>query len=632
MNPRWLAFLRLSLLLMLVCAAAAEEKVTVPAAIVAYPEMILYNGRIVTMDDTSQGPSPGHIYRAIAIRERRIQALGSDAEILSYAGLKTDKVDLKGRTVIPGIVDAHTHIHNNELDWWTHEHPEAFETLARKFVVGGATYDELRRGIELVLKERMAGGPPNQWAFIELPQSDPKNPGTGTGLGVHYLSERQITIKDLDALSPNHPVMLEAHPSRMVNDAAKKDLERIYGFFHDSRVDETGYGNLIEYSRSLPVDGYFRFRPNGTRELADILEQGLVKNAAVGITTFVSHMMGMQFFDAYLVLAREDRMPIRFGYTNYFGFETSDNPEVFYRGLGDQAGLGTDYLWSAGTGLGNMDSIPPQFCLSIKTPANRENCYNKPDSPMAKATITAILGKQRLAAGHNWGDKALDYFFSYIDAAMKQDPSITMDYIRSRRFSADHCGFYPSPSQIPRVAQYGMYISCAGNTISRSYPLLKQVGMQYANWIAPVNSMLKAGVRVVAENEAGVRGNQSGTYFNEPWHLVTRKNEYGVIVAPEEGVDRMTLMKMMTAWPAEYALREKSVGTLEPGKLADVVVLNKDYFTVPDSEAVGIYPVMTIVGGKIEVIRNEYAQELGRTPVGPQLEFKNELRVNRTDY
>src|SRR5689334_22179534 len=98
--------------------ALAQSTVTVPTAIVAYPELILYNGKIVSMDDTSSGPSPGTIYQAIAVRDRKIQALGTDALILSYAGPQTQKVDLKGRTVIPGIVDSHTHIHNNEVAYW----------------------------------------------------------------------------------------------------------------------------------------------------------------------------------------------------------------------------------------------------------------------------------------------------------------------------------------------------------------------------------------------------------------------------------------------------------------------------------------------------------------------------------
>ncbi|MCH7978519.1 MAG: hypothetical protein IH935_06020, partial [Acidobacteria bacterium] len=91
-------------------AGMSQDLVTVPRAIAAYPDMILYNGKIVTMDDTSTGLSPGSIVEAIALRDKKIQALGTNTEMLSYAGPQTQKMDLKGRTVIPGLIDSHFHV------------------------------------------------------------------------------------------------------------------------------------------------------------------------------------------------------------------------------------------------------------------------------------------------------------------------------------------------------------------------------------------------------------------------------------------------------------------------------------------------------------------------------------------
>ena len=613
------------LMCILVSTVAAQEKVAIPEAIAAYPDLILYNGKVVTMDDTSMGPSPGRIFESIAIRDRKVQALGTSAEILSYAGPKTGKIDLKGRTVMPGIVDTHTHIHNGAVDQWANENPELFSDLARKFSVTGNTFEELRRGIELVLKEQMSGAPPDQWAFIDLPQyaaNDPAMPG----IGIKFLQGREITLKDLDKLT-KHPVHLVAFPSRIINTAAKKQFEKIMGFFPEEIIDEHGFGQLTALFRSLPVDSYFAKRPNAAEELADIVEKGMLGNAAVGITTYVSHITGLQFFDAFRLLERQDRMPIRFGYSHYYGFEVTPEPEVFYRGFGDMAGLGSDYFWNVGTGLSAVDGNYPQMCTSLDVPSNKEICRNKPDvSSRAKVTLVALERRQRVAVGHIYGDKALEYFLDQVDAAMQQDPTLTLEQIRSKRLSSDHCGFYPRPDQIPRMARIGMIISCAGNRITSSYPALKEAGMQYANWIAPAKSMLKAGVKVTAENEAGPRRNRASSYFYETFAFITRKNEQGVLIAPEEAVDRVTLIKMMTAWGAEFALREKFVGTLEPGKFADLLVLNKDYFTVPEPEIPSIFPLLTMVGGKIQVLRNEFAQELGRNPVGPQLEFRNMAR------
>ena len=107
----------LLLALAAVCAASAmaQQRATVPVSIIAYPDLIVHNAKIVTMDNAQMNTDLGTIAQAIAIRDRKIQAVGTNDEILAMAGPKTQKVDVKGRTIIPGIVDSHTHIHNNEI-------------------------------------------------------------------------------------------------------------------------------------------------------------------------------------------------------------------------------------------------------------------------------------------------------------------------------------------------------------------------------------------------------------------------------------------------------------------------------------------------------------------------------------
>jgi predicted amidohydrolase YtcJ len=141
--------------------------------------------------------------------------------------------------------------------------------------------------------------------------------------------------------------------------------------------------------------------------------------------------------------------------------------------------------------------------------------------------------------------------------------------------------------------------------------------MQYAKWISPVKSALAAGVKVVYENEQGVTDGNFA-YF-EPF--ITRKNEQGQLVAPEEAIDRNIVMKMATSWSSEYVLKEDKIGTLEVGKWADFVVLSKDYFTVPVEEIPHLFPVLTAVGGKIRFVREDHAQKLGLKPTGVQLKY-----------
>ena len=110
---------------------------------------------------------------------------------------------------------------------------------------------------------------------------------------------------------------------------------------------------------------------------------------------------------------------------------------------------------------------------------------------------------------------------------------------------------------------------------------------------------------------------------------ITRRNNRGDIVAPEEAIDRETVLKMITIYPAYYVMREEEIGSLEVGKLADFVVFNKDYLTVPVDDLPTVFPLMTVVGGKTVILREEFATELGEEPVGPQIDFVFEEEYNQ---
>ena len=610
-------------------SALSQDRLTVPAKLVSYPTMIIYNGKIMTMDDESTTLRVGTVVQAMAVRGKEIFAIGSDAEILELAGPNTERIDLKGRTVIPGIIDSHTHIHNGEVNYWVSQHPEILEKYSRQFTIPGKTNQEIYKGIEIVLKENMATAPPGQWAFLQLNTNEG---GSGMGQGVKFVQDHAMKLADLNKLASKNPVFVAAHPAYMINDAARKAIRDLYGFEPlvgvGEEMDENQQGGLVLYGRGLVVDGYFK---DHIPELAQIIHDGLLKNAAAGITTFTSHMMGLRFMDGYRYLEAKNDLPIRFAYTHYYGFQDNPDPANFYRRLGDMAGFGSsDYLWTTGVGVGNIDDGPPMFCSSMEAPQEikkREYCKNAPGTSQAAGIYAAILSRERVSLGHAYADKGVDYFMDAIDQAMKEQPGFTLEYIRSRRFSSDHCGFYPRPDQIPRMAKLGYYISCGGNVLDRSYPWLKLYGLQkYEEWIAPIKNLVDGGVRVVYENEAGIQGTKGRTYFNDVVPLITRKNHAGEMVAPNQAVDRVILMKMMTVWPSYYMLKEDKIGTLAPGKWADFLVLNKDYFTVPVEEIANTYPYMTVVGGKIIFVHQDYAPEIGKQPVGIQIEFENSPR------
>jgi predicted amidohydrolase YtcJ len=607
--------------------ARAQQRVSVNPKLVGYPDMIVYNGKIYTMDDESTTTRVGTIVQAMAIRGDEFLAIGTNDEMLDLAGPNTEKIDVKGQVVIPGIIDAHTHIHNNELNEWTKQHPEILDKYSRNFVIPGNKDADITKGIEIVLKESMANAPKGQWAFLNLNANEG---GSGMGRGVGYVQDHIMPVGNLNKMSPNNPVFIAAHPAYMINDAARRAIKDLYGFEPvvgiGEEMDQNQQGGLVLYARALIVDGYFK---DHIPELAQIIEDGLLKNAATGITTFTSHMMGLRFMDGYRYLDNAGRLPVRFGFTHYYGFQDNPDPGAFYTRLGDFAGMGSKYFYTTGVGVGNIDDGPPMFCSTMEAPPEykkREYCKNAPGTSQASGIWAALMSRNRVALGHAYADKGVDYFLDMIEKGMQEQPWMTLDYVKSRRYSSDHCGFYPRKDQIPRMAKLGYLISCGGNVLDRSYPWLNVYGMQYQNRLAPIKSLVDGGVRTVFENEAGVAGTKGRTYFNDVVPLITRKNHAGKMVAPEEAVDRVTVMKMMTSWPSYYMLREKELGTIAPGKWADFVVLSKDYFSVPVEEIANIYPYMTVTGGKIRFLHSQFAPQIGKQKTGIEITFENSSR------
>ena len=118
-----------------------------------------------------------------------------------------------------------------------------------------------------------------------------------------------------------------------------------------------------------------------------------------------------------------------------------------------------------------------------------------------------------------------------------------------------------------------------------------------------------------------------GTGFQPPffqlWQVVTRKFD-GKVWQPEERIDRVHAMKLWTSWAAEYVTKPDQLGTLEVGKFADLLVIDRDYFTVPVDDILKVHPLMTMLGGKMVALQESLASDFGMQPVGPAFDFNDE--------
>jgi predicted amidohydrolase YtcJ len=589
------------------------QEVTVPAAVVAYPDLILYNGKVVTMSDPGVNDSIGRVAEAIAVRGDKIQFVGDSDELLTYAGPQTVRIDLQGRTVAPGIINTHAHLHNGAVSDWAEANPDKVESIRKKFSVGGNNFDDITRGIELVVKEQMARPLPGQWAWIGLE-------GGATGIGVQYIKQEAMTREQLDALAPELPVILHAHPTWKLNTAARDDFLRLYEVAPTDENEELALTIATMYERGLVVDRYFNDHPN---ELADVVEDYLTYQLPSGTTTYSSHIVGLTFQPAFIKLAEEERMPIRFAFSHRNCQQVEPDTAGCWLKMGDFRGLGNKYYWNIAVTIGGIDSGMPAICTTMDaSPARKgqEECLLQPGNHYAKALYTALSRGMRYTVNHAIGDKGMDYVTDIIEQVIETQPGITLDYIRKLRITADHCNFYPRKDQIQDFARLGMMLSCE-TAIDRSTPWLDVYGHDKASQIAPIRSLLDAGVMVSSESGTNPTDGTGLTWTAANLQFITRRNARGELIAPEEAVNRQELMKMATTWAAHFVLKEDELGSLEPGKYADLVVYNKDYFSVPLEELPTVFPLMTVMGGEIKMLRQEFATELGMAPIGHQTEW-----------
>jgi hypothetical protein len=330
-------------------------------------------------------------------------------------------------------------------------------------------------------------------------------------------------------------------------------------------------------------------------------------------------------------------MPVRFGWAHRFcQAMVVDIPLCFSR-LGDMAGMGDKYLWNVGVTLGALDLDVPVACTSMQAIDPRikamEQCWAEPGGPYYDAIYTALKSRLRYVVNHNNGDKGITQFMDIIDRVMKEDPSMDLNYMRSLRFTSDHCPYYPTQDQMPRMKRLNMQFSCGAAELSsdHGYSIGKIYSESYANRVGPINSLFKNAIMVSNEGGGDGMSDSNRTTFARWFPYITRKRSDGVVLAPEEAINRVQLLKMSTSYAAYYVLKEKEIGTLEPGKFADFIVYNKDYFTVPEAEIPTVFPLMVVTGGKTVVLRDEYAKELGLQAVGPQLKFNWDPLKARSD-
>jgi predicted amidohydrolase YtcJ len=595
--------------------------------------MVLYNGKIVSMDDDSFAARAGTIFQALAIRDGKILLTGTNDRALALAGPQTQKIDLKGRTVLPSFIM--THEHPTE---WAFLEPRAFrhalptdDVIISRWMESLPPQQQLAR-FDPMMQEAVRKAKPGQWIRFVFNWG----PDYEWAAEMQALFRRSITKEWLAQLAPSNPVTVKnGFINAIVNTRAAEIFKQVHspdsnyvpqGYFdtqaYFEQADATG-----DYDRGIDADAMFRGK---LPLLADLLQAEFELWASNGITTYASTTYSFATQQAMALLDQQGRMPARYAWT-YSG-PTWDVETL--RTLRSIEGHGTDHLWNVGAwsedgGPCMTISMRPEWLAERRAEnpnyADTAPCYMEPGKPRrrnAKVSGREILERMiengiRIATMHTEGDKDIDYYLDAIEQASKR-AGFTLEQIRARRHAFDHGTGAPRPDQIPRIKNLGVLVSQLNTVLWETHRgasvIARQYGLEYTSWVAPRKSLTDAGIMTGFEID---RPFPHKVFF----FILKGMNRYNDrdqrVYGPDQRTDRIIQLKALTRWGAYYVLREKLLGTLETGKFADLIVLDQDLLTVPEDRIPYTKVLMTLVGGKTVHLAADLAREVGLQPVGP---------------
>ena len=508
-------------------------------------DTILVNGTILTVDPQSS------VRSALAVREGRIAALGSDADIRRLAGPKTRTIDLQGRTVIPGLIDSHMHAIRAALSFSTEVNWIGATSLA----------DALSR-----LHAASLNAKPGGWLIVATP------PATLDTFKEH----RRPTQAELVAAAPNHPVYVQlAYGWAMLTPLALKAL-------NINSADGTVTSNLIALFDRLPKPT-FDEQVAGTktffRELNRLGMTGVVDPGGNNVTP--------REYQALFKVWHDRQLTLRIAYSLCGMTDGSEFAEyqnylaMMPQGFGDDMlhfnGIGERVTWA----MNGINGIPPE--------TDKAKYYE----------IVRWAAQRGLTVTMHWNtDANVDQLLGIWERVNKEFP------IAPLRWTIAHLND-ASPQTLQRMKALGVGWTVQDAMYNSSDDVLKRDGGENVRRQPPVVTGSKIGVAI----GAGTDAHRVSTYnpFTVLQWFLDGKNASGTSLrGPAETPGRADALRFYTAGSAWVSHDENIRGSLEVGKLADLAVLSKDYMTVPVDQIGGIESLLTMVGGKVVYAAGPY--------------------------
>ena len=518
----------------------------------AAPDTILFNGKIITVDDRFS------IAQAVAIRGDRFSAVGTNGEITKLAGANTRRIDLRGRTVTPGFIDNHGHFMEEGAYWQL------------ELRLDGV--DSRKQAIALIQERAKAKGP-GQWVY------------TLGGWSPDQFADdpRPFTREELDKIAPANPVFLqftreETYINSRAIEAVGLDTINEPWVVRDGGGRPTGVirgdggtgqvRNAAGFLKSLPKD---IFESSSMAMLRDLNSAGLTSSGG-----------GCQYEDIYRQWQRENRLSMRF-----FCFRTAGggggggNVEQVIATIPKLRYFDGDE-WIDHVNWGERVVNTPDTINDLKPTAPPELwvTWGRVARELSKAGIPIFI--------HTTMEWTVEEQLRQVEAIAKEMP------IRHLRWAFVHMEGV-TPPQIERMKRLGMYIGVHPRGVISGAAFIRRRGERGYS-MPPLKAIQDSGIQWGFGTDA-FEVNQYRPFTTLYW-AVTGKMVGGKVVN-HQPICREDALIAHTRKNAYFFFRENDIGSIQSGKLADLVVIDRDYLTIPADQIKDIRPLMTMVGGRV---------------------------------
>jgi hypothetical protein len=550
------------------------------ALFAANADLILHNAKIVTVD------AKFTVRQALAVKAGRIVAVGASRDILAAEkGANTKVVDLAGKTVLPGLIDAHVHALDSGLSEFRGPLPP-FDSIA---------------AIQNFIREKARTTPKGAW--IVVPRTLPPR-----------LKEMRFPAKaDLD-VTPDHPVAFDGSYVWGANTMALK----ISGITRDTPnppggevvKGPDGEPNGILRNAAHLLKGVPRAASYGEADRLAALEKMLRLYLEAGLTAVGDRAVTPPDVALFEMLKAERRLPVRVALT--WRVNASRPVEDVVREINESkwtSNLGDEWLkfatlkvtldggQSVGTAYQRMPYGPFGRQLYGQTnPDARGTLFVDPEK--LYRIFSAAWKKGWQLTAHAQGGGAIDVFLDVMERIDREKP------IAPSRSHLMHASFQ-SPEAIARMKKLGIQADVQPGWLHYDAPALSRVfGEKNMRYFYPLRTYLNNGIILAggSDHMLGYNSDRAVNPFNpffNMWQSITRKTTEGKILYSEEAITREEALKMHTIWAAWMQFSEKERGSIERGKLADLTVVDRDFLACPIDEIRAIRPVMVFIGGEL---------------------------------